>query len=123
MGIVKMKITLSYFIEPNLAGRASTRPDTYRSSGLRFAMKQRNETDARFRSRVSAAQTKDGAETEGEGDYWLLGSKAIQAGSLHCDLWRGHAIDLAMHDATAVYPVGGWWKSHLGQQRMNDIGR
>ncbi|MEQ1492526.1 MAG: S8 family serine peptidase, partial [Terricaulis sp.] len=121
--IVKMKVTLSYFIEPNLSGRASTRPDTYRSFGLRFAMKKRNETDARFRSRISAAQTKDRTETDGESDYWLLGPKAIQAGSLHCDLWRGHAIDLAMHDAIAVYPVGGWWKSHLGQQRMNDIGR
>ena len=44
----------------------------------------------------------------------LLGPKAIQAGSLHCDLWRGPAIELASHDAIAVYPVGGWWKSHAG---------
>ena len=34
-----MKVTLSYFIEPNLTGKAATRPDTYRSFGLRFAMK------------------------------------------------------------------------------------
>ncbi len=47
----------------------------------------------------------------------------MQAGSLHCDLWRGAAVDLASHDAIAVYPVGGWWKSHVGQRRMNDIAR
>jgi hypothetical protein len=47
----------------------------------------------------------------------------MQAGSLHCDLWRGHAIDLAGHDAVAVYPVGGWWKSHVGQKRVTDKGR
>jgi hypothetical protein len=55
-----------------------------------------------------------------EVSYWLLGPKAVQAGSLHCDLWRGRAIDLAGHDAVAVYPVGGWWKSHAGQKRVTD---
>ena len=86
-------------------------------------MKKRTETDARFRSRISSAQAKDGTEAEAEASCWLLGPKAVQAGSLHCDLWRGRAIDLAGHDAIAVYPVGGWWKSHVGQGRMTDKGR
>ncbi|QYA13235.1 S8 family peptidase [Rhizobium sp. AB2/73] len=121
--IVTMKVTLSYFIEPNLTGKAATRPDTYRSFGLRFDMKKRTETSARFRSRISASQAKDGTEADGETSCWLLGPKAIQAGSLHCDLWRGRAIDLAGHDAIAVYPVGGWWKSHVGQKRVADKAR
>lgn len=121
--IVTMKVTLSYFIEPNLTGKAATRPDTYRSFGLRFDMKKRTETNARFRSRISAAQANDGTEAEGESSCWLLGPKAIQAGSLHCDLWRGRAIDLAGHDSIAIYPVGGWWKSHLGQRRVTDKAR
>lgn len=121
--IVTMKITLSYFIEPNLTGKAATRPDTYRSYGLRFDMKKRTETNARFRSRISASQAKDGTEADGEASYWLLGPKSVQAGSLHCDLWRGPAIDLASHDAIAIYPVGGWWKSHLGQKRVTDKAR
>ncbi|MCP1556777.1 UNVERIFIED_ORG: hypothetical protein M2438_005279 [Methylobacterium sp. SuP10 SLI 274] len=121
--IVTMKVTLSYFIEPNLTGKAATRPDTYRSFGLRFAMKKRTETDAKFRSRISSTQEKDGTEAEGETSCWLLGPKAIQAGSLHCDLWRGRAIELAGHDAIAIYPVSGWWKSHFGQRRFTDTGR
>jgi hypothetical protein len=121
--IVTMKVTLSYFIEPNLTGKAATRPDTYRSFGLRFDMKKRNETDAHFRSRISASQEKDGTDSESEQSYWLLGPKAMQAGSLHCDLWRGFAADLALHDAIAIYPVGGWWKSHAGQKRMTDKAR
>jgi hypothetical protein len=121
--IVIMKVTLSYFIEPNLTGKAATRPDTYRSFGLRFDVKKRTETEARFRSRITAGQEKDGSEPDQETSCWLLGPKAVQAGSLHCDLWRGRAIDLAGHDAIAVYPVGGWWKSHVGQQRMTDKGR
>lgn len=121
--VVTLKVTLSYFIEPNLTGKASTRPETYRSFGLRFAMKKRSETDTAFRARINAAQEKDDSTSEGEASYWLLGPRAIQAGSLHCDLWRGHAIDLAGHDSIAVYPVGGWWKSHLGQGRATDRGR
>ena len=120
--VVTLKVTLSYFIEPNLTGRAATRPDTYRSFGLRFAMKNRGETDAAFRSRVNAAQEK-GEAAERESSYWLLGPKAVNAGSLHCDLWRGRAIELAGHDAIAVFPVSGWWKSHAGQRRMADKGR
>ncbi|AOG04092.1 S8 family peptidase [Bosea sp. RAC05] len=121
--IVTMKVTLSYFIEPNLTGKAATRPDTYRSFGLRFAMKKRTETEATFRARINAAQERDGSASEKETDCWLLGPKAVQAGSLHCDLWRGYAVDLAGHDAIAVYPVGGWWKSHAGQRRVTDRGR
>ncbi len=121
--IVTMKVTLSYFIEPNLTGKAATRPDTYRSFGLRFDMKKRSETKTRFRSRISSSQVRDGTEVGGEKSCWLLGPKAIQAGSLHCDLWRGRAVDLAGHDAIAVYPVGGWWKSHPGQKRVSDKAR
>ncbi len=121
--IVTMKVTLSYFIEPNLTGKAATRPDTYRSLGLRFDMKKRGETNAHFRSRISASQNKADTKSENEQSYWLLGPKAVQAGSLHCDLWRGYGTDLALHDAIAVYPVGGWWKSHVGQQRVTDKAR
>ncbi|WP_234731344.1 S8 family peptidase [Acidocella facilis] len=120
---VTMKVTLSYFIEPNLTGRAATRPDTYRSFGLRFEMKKRTETVDHFHSRISTNQETDGTGVQSETSSWLLGPKAIQAGSLHCDVWRGPAIDLAGHDAIAVYPVGGWWKSHIGQNRITDKAR
>lgn len=121
--IVMMKVTLSYFIEPNLSGRAATRPDTYRSFGLRFAMKKRSEVKDKFMRRISGHQEKGTPPPENETDCWLLGPNAMQAGSLHCDLWRGRAIDLALHDAIGIYPVSGWWKTHTGQKRFNDKGR
>jgi hypothetical protein len=122
-GIVTMKVTLSYFIEPNLSGRAATRPETYRSFGLRFAVKKRLETKEQFKRRVSGRQEKDDDVSQQDGKYWLLGPAAVQAGSLHCDMWRGKAIDLSSHDAIGVYPVTGWWKTHPGQKRFNDKGR
>jgi hypothetical protein len=57
-------------------------------------MKKRTETDTQFRSRISASQAKDGSAPQGETSCWLLGPKAMQAGSLHCDVWRGRAIEL-----------------------------
>ena len=128
-----MRVTLSYFIEPNLSGKAATRPETYRSYGLRVALKKRTETDLEFKGRLSRLQNEaqvaaleagdEDADAQGERSFWLLGPKAVQAGSLHCDLWRGKASDLVNHDLIAVHPVGGWWKSHLGQQRRSDRGR
>jgi hypothetical protein len=56
--IVVMKVTLSYFIEPNLTGRAATRPDTYRSFGLRFSIKKRRATEKDFRSRRTIERTR-----------------------------------------------------------------
>ncbi|MFD9901288.1 S8 family serine peptidase [Mesorhizobium sp. NPDC059025] len=133
--IVVMKVTLSYFVEPNLSGRAATRPDTYRSFGLRFELKKRLETDDEFRTRLSypeePAHAEDLIQAAGknqdaqiaETSHWLLGPKAVQAGSLHCDLWRGYAVELASHDHIAIFPVSGWWKSHTGQKRMTDKAR
>lgn len=121
--VVTMKACLSYFVEPNLNGKAATRPTTYRSFGLRFAFKKRTESSEAFQARINSAQEDESRVAASEADYWLLGSKAIQAGSLHCDLWRGYAVDLAGHDAVAVYPVTGWWKTHIGQRRANDLAR
>lgn len=131
--IVVMKVTLSYFVEPNLSGRAATRPETYRSYGLRFELKKRLETHEEFRKRLSRSEVEAGKEaaeqaigsdkTPNEPSRWLLGPKAVQAGSLHCDLWRGYAVDLTSHDQIAITPVGGWWNSHLGQKRGADKAR
>ncbi len=136
---VMLRVTLSYFIEPNLTGKGATRPETYRSFGLRFALKKRSESDEDFRSRLSQLRADGAPETDEDewesdaasavdgnddaGSNWLLGPRAVSAGSLHCDIWRGKAEDLASHDAIAVHPAPGWWKSHLGKRRQSDSGR
>lgn len=121
--LVIVKVTLSYFIEPNLTGKAPTRPDTYRSFGLRFEMKKIGMTSEQFRARLSTLEEESAPPSIGDSGHWLLGAKSVQAGSLHCDLWRGRAIDLLPYDEIAIYPVGGWWKSHAGQRRVEDKAR
>ncbi|MCR5879877.1 S8 family serine peptidase [Phenylobacterium sp. J367] len=144
---VTLRVTLSYFIEPNLTGKGATRPETYRSFGLRFTLKKRDETEEHFRSRLSQIEADgeqedemldedededfQGVADDGEAEdkkktqtsKWLIGPGAVSAGSLHCDIWRGKASDLIDHDAIAVHPAPGWWKSHGGKRRFGDSGR
>jgi Subtilase family len=134
---VTLRVTLSYFIEPNLSGKAATRPETYRSFGLRFDVKKRTETEDEFRRRLSTFEGEDegpsdddpeeseegGGKTKAAASRWLIGPQAVSAGSLHCDIWRGRASELATHDMIAIRPVTGWWKTHTGQKRFTDEGR
>lgn len=111
---VELRVTLSYFIEPNPGERGWTRRHRYASHGLRFAVKKATETLDDFRARINDAardeEEGDAAEGGAGGDEWLLGPKYRDQGSLHSDFWFGTAADLAQRDAIGVFPVGGWWK-------------
>lgn len=111
---VELRVTLSYFIEPNPGERGWTRRHRYASHGLRFAVKKATESLDDFRARVNdAARDEEEGEAAGGGaggDEWLLGPKNRDQGSLHSDFWSGTAADLAQRDAIGVFPVGGWWK-------------
>ena len=111
---VELRVTLSYFIEPNPGERGWTRRHRYASHGLRFAVKKATESLVDFRARVNdAAREEEEGEAVGGGaggDEWLLGPTIRDQGSLHSDFWSGTAADLAQRDAIGVFPVGGWWK-------------
>jgi hypothetical protein len=51
---VQLRVTLSYFVEPNLGDLTSVLPGRYRSCGLRFEMKRDSETDEGFLKRVNS---------------------------------------------------------------------
>lgn len=120
---VRLRVSLSYFVEPNPSADAPLSPARYRSAGLRFDLRRRNEPQDRFETRVNALAT---IEQDDEnlpmafGDEGrLLGERSISAGSLHVDEWRCNAADLADRNAIAVFPVGGWWKSVRDRTRNN----
>lgn len=116
---VHLKVTLSYFVEPNPGERGWTRRHRYASHGLRFAMKRSTEGLNDFRARINRAVELDEAAVllpEDEQDNWYLG-KLRDAGSIHSDYWRGTGADLATRDALAVFPVSGWWKEKPALER------
>jgi hypothetical protein len=116
---VELRITLSYFIEPNPGERGWTRRHRYASHNLRFALKRSLESLPMFRRRINrAAQDEESGEPAGVagGDNWLLG-RVRDRGSIHSDIWRGSAAALADRDAIGVFPISGWWKEKPGLQR------
>lgn len=119
---VELKVTLSYFIEPNPGLSANVDPQRYQSHGLRFDHQRRRETVARFKQRVNTVERpKGGARPgfEGADPSWMLGEDSISAGSLHCDVWTGPAIDLLDRDTLCVMPVNGWWRKRSSLEICN----
>jgi len=115
---IRLKVTLSYFVEPNPSERGNRNKFTYQSHGLRFALKRAGETLENFNRRINKAYGSDVGSAGGnfgQDDNWVVGPATRDVGSLHSDIWDGSASDLADREAIAIYPVGGWWyhlKSH-----------
>lgn len=110
---VTLRITLSYFIEPNPGDRGWTTKYGYQSHGLRYAVKRATESLAQFQTRINKAAREEGyiADHHKETGSWLF--KANQAlgtlGSLHSNIWTGTAAELAARGAIAIFPTYGWW--------------
>ncbi|SQG49491.1 type VII secretion-associated serine protease mycosin [Micrococcus luteus NCTC 2665] len=87
---VRLRVTLSYFVEPNPSSRGWTGRYVYPSHGLRFAMKRPEDNLDAFRQRVNKQARDEGEKplalnTE---SGWLFGrDQQTSAGSLHTDIW------------------------------------
>jgi hypothetical protein len=121
---VELKITLSYFIEPNPGERGWSSRHRYSSHGFRFEVKNSLETIEDFKWRINKAVREEDDEkpsNTSDSEQWFLGSKIRDGGSIHSDIWSGTAVDLASKDAIAVYPVGGWWKEKKYLERYDQV--
>ena len=121
---VEMRVTLSYFIEPNPSRRGHSRY-RYESHGLRFDVKRHLETIDEFRKRTNAAARDEEERPLGSDDdpAWLIGKQGRHRGSLHGDIWRGSAADLAGRGYIGVYPAMGWWRTRPALERYNQDAR
>jgi len=118
---VDLRITLSYFVEPNPGERGWQRRHRYQSHGLRFTLKLSSEELGEFRSRINRAVVREeDALPVGDvaDDNWDLGP-IRDKGSIHSDTWRGSAAELARRDHLAIYPIGGWWKEKPDLMRFD----
>ena len=116
---VTLRVTLSYFIEPNPGRRGWKRRHRYASHGLRFAVRQPTQNTAEFRKHLNkTALDEEEARPTAESDVadWFLGD-ARNKGSLHTDTMQGFAVDLAERGVIAIYPVSGWWKDQPKRDR------
>ncbi len=122
---VEMRVTLSYFVEPNPARRGWVKKHRYMSHGLRFEVKTPTESLADFRRRINqAARDEESGESyNGDSADWLLGPKLRSLGSVHHDRWQGTAAELAEREFIGVYPVIGWWRERHQLGKWNQQAR
>lgn len=117
---VELRVTLSYYVEPNPAERGWQRKFRYMSHGLRFDVRTPQESTTEFRKRLNrAAREEDetGVTSASDAKEWLLGPTLRHKGSIHSDRWTGPAVKLAKRGMIGIYPVTGWWRErhHLGR--------
>lgn len=116
---VEMRITLSYFVEPGPGEVGWKDRYRYASHALRFDINSPGEAREHFVQRINvAARDIDEGHpgTSSASDHWVIG-QARDKGSIHSDIWRGTAAELADSHNIAVYPRLGWWRerNHLGK--------
>lgn len=117
---VELRVTLSYFVEPNPGRRGWAQKFRYMSHGLRFAVNTPEQGVDEFRARMNrAARDEEDHRTPAasDADEWALGPRLRNRGSIHSDRWHGDAVRLAARGYVGVYPVTGWWRErkHLGR--------
>jgi hypothetical protein len=111
---VQLRVTLSYFIEPNPGARGWSTKYGYQSHGLRFAVKRARESLDAFQKRINKAEREedyDDASHLDETGEWLFkhNTSLPSLGSLRTNTWSGSAIDLSVRHHIAVVPTYGWW--------------
>ncbi len=109
---VKLRITLSYFIEPGAGEIGWKDKYRYQSYGLRFDVNNEGESESDFRKRVNFAAREEDEKVNGNSGSkrWVVGKSNRLNGSVHSDFWEGTAADLATCNLIAVFPVIGWWR-------------
>jgi hypothetical protein len=127
---VRLRVTLSYFIEPNPGNRGYTSVYRYAGCQLRFRVSDPGQDRADLVTAVSADPDEGGDDAQDNGApaarfprdaRWMIGPSAATRGSLHSDYWEGTAAEAADMKHIAVYPMTGWWKTRTAQQRFDAV--
>ena len=118
---VRLRITLSYFIEPGPGEIGWKDRYRYPSCNLRFDLINNDEEVEDFKKRVNVKMRGDDRKDAGDGssgsERWYLGTDNRDVGSIHSDFIDSSAVELCNAKYIAVYPVIGWWRErpHLGK--------
>ena len=122
---VKLRITLSYFIEPNPGSRMVNSKYRYAGCNLRFLVQTATEKSVdNFIARVSNAISDDERDAyqkpDDTTDGWSLGDDLRCRGSIHSDSWKGTAAQLSEMEHLIVFPVNGWWRLRAQHKKYNN---
>lgn len=119
---VKMRVTLSYYIEPGPGQIGWKDKYRYPSCGLLFDVNNPTESKEEFKKRISKAMRDEDEKSfvSNDSGRWLIGSQNRNVGSIHSDIWEGTAVDLSQSNYIMIYPTTGWWKLRTNQKKYNN---
>lgn len=118
---VELRVTLSYFAEPNKFGRT-----VFHGLDLKWEMQGPQETEDQFLQRINLLKRPKGPDgkpqkTSTPGPFpWDLGIQLRSRGTVQSDRWRGKMSALAGDKLIAIIPVLGWWdqRRQLREQEL-----
>jgi hypothetical protein len=108
---VELRVTLSYFTEPNKFGRR-----TYHGLDLKWDMQGPQESDDAFIQRINVLKRAMDAEgkrvkpAKTTSFSWDIGIQSRSRGTVQSDRWRGKMSALVGDKLIAIVPVLGWWE-------------
>lgn len=109
---VRLRVTLSYYIEPSPTHKSSYKKYRYQSAGLTFDVKTVNETRSQFIARHNCKQAVDVEEkSKNDTDRWAIGQKLRSVGTVQSDWFECTAAELATCNEIGIFPTSGWWKN------------
>lgn len=107
---VELRVTLSYFTEPNKFGRR-----TFHGLDLKWDMQGPQESADAFIRRINALKRPKDAEgkrlkpDKTKSFDWDVGIERRSRGTVQSDRWRGKMSALVGDKLIAIVPVLGWW--------------
>ncbi|MBT2719069.1 S8 family peptidase [Bacillus sp. ISL-57] len=102
---VELRITLSFFIEPN----PKFYTNSYEGASLSWELQGPTESDEEFFKRINKEKREDGEKGFKSGIDWEIGSTSRNRGTVQSDRWKTTAAELASCGYIAVFPKHGWW--------------
>ncbi|WP_084609451.1 S8 family peptidase [Archangium violaceum] len=107
---VELRVTLSYFAEPNKFGRT-----VFYGLDLKWDMQGPQESEDEFLQRINVLKRPKGPNGKPlkvsmkKSFNWDIGIQPRSRGTVQSDRWRGRMSELVGDKLIAIVPVLGWW--------------
>jgi len=121
---VTLKITLSYYIEPNPGSKNKRYINNfhYHSHSLDFAVIKEHEDLDVFKRRISAASELPDDQIDNSEETWSI-KRVRSRGSIKKDFITMSGADMAVRNTIAIYPKPGWYRTRKKLHKANTIVR
>ncbi len=120
---VTLKVTLSYYIEPNPGTRQYASNFRYHSHELDFKLIKPLESINEFQRRISASSSstpeQEDEKVDSTSEIWTLKERVRNKGSIKKDYITTSGIELSRRNILAIYPKNGWYRTRKKLGKIN----